>query len=198
MNQNDLSPVIKKNDVMARWIIFSVSVVVFAVVVLLNKIKLDINLPFNVHLFAKLNAFINSLVAIVLLGGLYFVKKGDYKRHKRVMMRAIFLSILFLLSYIAHHLLAGDTRFGDLDHDGILSNQEIILAGSMRQVYYILLLTHIPLAGIILPFILFTAYRSLCGDYARHKKLARITWPVWFYVAVSGVLVYWMIEPYYA
>jgi putative membrane protein len=71
-------------------------------------------------------------------------------------------------------------------------------AGSIRIVYYIILASHIPLAGIILPFILFTAYRGLTGDYPRHKKLARITWPIWFYVAVTGVLVYWMISPYYA
>ena len=68
----------------------------------------------------------------------------------------------------------------------------------MRIVYYIILASHIPLAGIILPFILFTAYRGLTGDYPRHKKLTRITWPIWFYVAVTGVLVYWMISPYYA
>jgi putative membrane protein len=71
------------------------------------------------------------------------------------------------------------------------------MAGNVRMIYYIILLTHIPLAGIILPFILFTAYRSLIGEYERHKKLARFTWPIWFYVAVTGVIVYLMIEPYY-
>jgi putative membrane protein len=105
--------------------------------------------------------------------------------------------VLFLLSYIAHHLLAGDTRYGDLNHDGILSDEEKLSAGSMRMVYYFLLITHIPLAGIILPFILFTAYRALIGEYSKHRKLTRFTWPVWFYVAVTGVLVYWMIHPYY-
>jgi putative membrane protein len=107
------------------------------------------------------------------------------------------LSILFLISYIAHHLLAGETRFGDINHDGILSDAEKTAAGSARIIYYILLGTHIPLAGIILPFILFSAYRALTGDFAKHKKLARITWPIWFYVAVTGVVVYWMIRPYY-
>jgi putative membrane protein len=113
------------------------------------------------------------------------------------MLAAILLSVLFLLSYIAHHLLAGDTRYGDLNHDGILSDEEKLSAGSMRMVYYFLLITHIPLAGIILPFILFTAYRALIGEYSKHRKLTRFTWPVWFYVAVTGVLVYWMIHPYY-
>lgn len=114
------------------------------------------------------------------------------------MLAAIILSVFFLLSYIAHHLLAGETKFGDLDHNGLLSEEEKSMAGSMRIVYYIILFTHIPLAGIILPFILFTAYRALIGEYDRHKKLARITWPIWFYVAVTGVIVYLMINPYYA
>jgi len=113
------------------------------------------------------------------------------------MLAAISLSVLFLLSYIAHHLLAGDTKYGDLNHDGIVSIDEKMLAGNVRMVYYFILITHIPLAAIILPFILFTAYRALTGEYDKHKKLVRITWPVWFYVAVTGVVVYLMISPYY-
>jgi putative membrane protein len=101
------------------------------------------------------------------------------------------------VSYICHHLLAGDTKFGDINHDGILSDEEKSTAGSLRMLYYFILLTHIPLAAIILPFILFTAYRALIGEYEQHKKLTRITWPVWFYVAVTGVVVYLMISPYY-
>ena len=113
------------------------------------------------------------------------------------MITAILLSVLFLLSYIAHHLLAGETKFGDLNHDGILGVEEKLQAGNLRLIYYFLLITHIPLAAIILPFILFTAYRALTGEYDKHKKLVRITWPVWFYVAVTGVVVYLMISPYY-
>ena len=81
--------------------------------------------------------------------------------------------------------------------NGLISDKEKSAAGAARIIYYILLGTHIPLAGIILPFILFTAYRGLTADFAKHKKLARITWPIWFYVAVSGVVVYLMISPYY-
>ncbi len=114
------------------------------------------------------------------------------------MLAAIFLSILFLLSYICHHLLSGETKYGDLNHDGILSADEKSLAGTTRYIYYFILATHIPLAGIILPFILFTAYRALTGDYAKHMKLARITWPIWFYVALTGVVVYLLIRPYYS
>lgn len=198
MSYQGLTPQIQKNDKTARVLIFTVSFVVFAAVVLLSRVKLDVGLPFDVHVFALINAVINSMVAILLVAGLMSVKQGKYLSHKKFMSLAILLSVLFLLSYIAHHLLAGDTRYGDLDHDGILSDAELAAAGSMRTIYMAILLTHIPLAGIILPFILFTAYRALTGEYAAHKKLAKITWPVWFYVAVTGVLVYIMIRPYYA
>lgn len=107
------------------------------------------------------------------------------------------LSILFLVSYICHHLFAGETKFGDIDHNGVLSDEEAAGVGSLRWIYYIILATHIPLAGIILPFILFTAYRALIGEWPRHRKLAKITWPVWLYVAITGVVVYLMISPYY-
>lgn len=198
MSYPGLTPMIQKNDRKAKILIFTVSIVVFAAVVLLSKIKLEVDLPFSVHVFAFLNAVINSLVAILLVAGLMAVKQGNYLLHKKIMLAAIVLSVLFLLSYIAHHLLAGDTRYGDINHDGLLSEDELAAAGSMRTVYMAILLTHIPLAGIILPFILFTAYRSLTGEYASHKKLAKITWPVWFYVAVTGVLVFMMIRPYYS
>jgi putative membrane protein len=192
-----LQPSLQKNDKKAKALIYIVSFVVFAAVVLLSKIKLDVDLGFNVHVFAQANAIINSAVAVLLLAGLVTIKQKKYLLHKKIMLAAMTLSVLFLVSYICHHLLAGDTKFGDIDHNGILSNEEKTAAGSLRMLYYFILLTHIPLAAIILPFILFTAYRALIGEYEQHKKLTRITWPVWFYVAVTGVVVYLMISPYY-
>ena len=193
-----LPPSMVKNDSKAKIVIWIVSIVVFGAVAFLVKFKLNISLGFNVHVFAKFNAVINSVVAILLIAGLIVVKQKNYALHKKIMLSAIVLSVLFLVSYICHHLLAGDTRFGDINHDGILSDEEKSAAGSLRIIYYIILITHIPLAAIILPFILFTAYRALIGEYEKHKKLARITWPVWFYVAVTGVVVYLMISPYYS
>ena len=190
-------PIWKKNDRLARILIWTASIIVFAAVTILNKVRLDVDLGFDVHRFATANAIINATVAVLLIAGLWAVKGKKFIIHKNLMMAAIVLSILFLLSYIAHHLLTDATKFGDLNHDDIISNDEKLAAGSMRTFYYIILLTHIPLAGIVLPFILFTAYRSLTGDYQRHKKLARYTWPVWFYVALTGVLVYLLIQPYY-
>lgn len=192
-----LQPSMVKDDKKAKIIIWIVSVVVFAAVAFLAKFKFNINLGFNVHVFATFNAVINSMVAILLIVGLVSVKQKKYALHKKIMLAAIVLSVLFLVSYICHHLLAGDTKFGDINHDGILSEEEKLSVGSLRSIYYIILITHIPLAAIILPFILFTAYRSLIGEYEKHKKLARITWPVWFYVAITGVVVYLMISPYY-
>ena len=112
------------------------------------------------------------------------------------MLAAMVLSVLFLVSYICHHLLAGETMYGETDGIAGLSDAEKIAAGS-RTIYLLILLTHIPLAGIALPFILFAAYRALTGEYEKHKRLVRIVWPVWFYVAVTGVIVYLMIRPYY-
>ncbi len=192
-----LTPSLLKNDAKAKKLIWAASVIVFAAVALLSKFKLNMVLPFNVHVFAAFNAVINSIVAILLLAGLFTVKQKNYLQHKKIMLCAIVLSVLFLLSYICHHLLAGETKFGDSNYDGIVSADEKAAAGSIRMVYYILLITHIPLAAIVLPFILFTAYRALIGEYEQHKKLVRITWPVWFYVAVTGVVVYLMIHPYY-
>ena len=188
---------IKKNDKKATQIIFGVSVVVFAAVVFLSKYKLNIDLGFNPHVFALANAVINSMVCVLLVAGLIAVKQNKYVLHKKIMLTAIVLSVLFLVSYICHHLFAGETKFGDINHDGVLSDDEKLQAGSLRIIYYFILATHIPLAAIILPFILFTAYRALTGEYERHKKMVRITWPVWFYVAVTGVIIYLWISPYY-
>ena len=173
----------KRNDAKARTLIILLSVIVFGAVVALGRVKLDVQLGFDEHIFAKINAAINSTVSVLLLLGLIAVKNKKYLLHKKIMLSAIILSCLFLVSYICHHLFTGETKFGG--------------EGNIRYVYYFILGTHIILAAIILPFILFTAYRSMIGEFARHKKLARITWPIWFYVAVTGVVVYFMISPYY-
>ncbi len=178
-----LQATMTKNDPKAKWLIGIFSFVVFAVVASLGRIHLKIDVGFNVHIFATFNAVVNSIIAVLLVIALIAVKNKNYLLHKRLMMASLILSILFLISYIAHHLLAGDTKFGGV--------------GAIRSIYFFILFTHIPLAAIILPFILFTAYRALIGEYENHKRLARITWPLWFYVAVTGPIVYLLISPYY-
>jgi len=190
-------PVLNKNEKNARILIWSVSIIVFLGIAGLSGIHLDYQLSFDPHLFAAFNAIANSVVAILLIAGLVSVKRKNYRLHKKIMLAAIVISVLFLISYVCHHLLSGESKFGDLNHDGILSSEEKIEAGSLRYLYYFILITHIPLAGIFLPFILFTAYRALSGDYQKHKKIARITWPIWLYVAITGVAIYLLISPYY-
>jgi putative membrane protein len=192
-----LAPSWKKNDRKASILIITFSLIVFVLITLLSRYKLDIELGFDVHFFARANAVINSIVSVLLIVALVAVKQKKYETHKKIMLFAMVLSILFLVSYICHHLFAGESRFGDVNHDNILSDAEKLAAGNTRIAYYFLLGTHIMLAGIIMPFVLFTAYRSLIGEYARHKKLARITFPIWLYVTVTGVIVYFMISPYY-
>jgi putative membrane protein len=174
---------IAKNDNKAKWLIGIFSFVVFAIVVSLNRIHLKIDIGFDVHIFALVNAIINSVIAVLLVAALWAVKNKKFLLHKKLMLGALVLSILFLVSYIAHHLLAGETKFGG--------------AGAIKIIYYVILITHIFLAAVILPFILFTAYRALVAEFDTHKKLARITWPLWLYVAITGPIVYLMISPYY-
>jgi putative membrane protein len=192
-----LQPSLQKNDAKATWFIIIASLIVFFAITFLGKFSWQVTLPFNKHVFATANAFINGTVAILLIVGLVTVKNKKYMLHKTVMQWAIILSVLFLVSYICHHLFTDPTKFGDANHDNIIDATEKAAVGERYSIYYVILLTHIPLAGIILPFILFSAYRALIGEYDKHKKLVRYTWPIWFYVALTGVIVYIMIKPYY-
>jgi putative membrane protein len=193
-----LTASIKKNDSKARWLIGIFSVIVFAAVASLSKLKLNVDPGFDTRIFAEMNAIINSVVTALLIAGVNAARQGRYRMHKRVMYTAMILSIVFLISYICHHLFNGETLFGDLNRDGVLSADEKQAVGSLRIIYYLILATHIPLAGLVLPFVLFTAYRGLTGEWEKHKKLARRVWPVWLYVSITGVLVYLLISPYYA
>jgi len=192
-----LEPVLKKNDKLAYILIGVFSVVVFVVVTFLSKFTLDVELPFDKHIFALINAVINSAVAILLIAGLIAIKQKNYTLHKSIMLTAMVLSLLFLVTYIAHHLLAGEAKFGDANFDGVVDDAEKALLGNTRPFYLILLGTHIVLAATSLPFILFTAYRALTSDFAAHKALSKKVWPIWFYVAVTGPIVYLMIKQYY-
>jgi putative membrane protein len=188
---------LRKDDNKVRQLIWIFSIVVFVTIALLGNFKLNIHPGFNVHIFATVNAFINTTIAFLLVAALIAVKNKKYLVHKNIMLTALVLSVLFLISYIAHHLLAGEAKFGDINHDGILSNEELKQVANIRAVYLVILFSHILLAAIMLPFILFTAYRGLTAEFVTHKKLARYTWPLWFYIAVTGPLIYWMIRPYY-
>ena len=167
----------------ATRLIWTVSAVVFLAVIGLNRVQVAPPDGLDPHLFARLNAAINSVVSLLLALGLLAIRLRHKALHRRIMLSAITLSALFLVSYILHHLFAGDTRFGG--------------TGPIRTFYYVILISHILLAAGSLPFILMTGWRALSSDFPAHKRLARRVWPIWFYVSVSGVVVYLLISPYY-
>lgn len=144
---------------------------------------IQVKTSFDLHIFPKFHAILNSLTAICLIVGVYFVKNKNIKLHKASNLTAFALSSIFLVSYVTYHSLAPTTKYGG---DGML-----------RYIYYFILLTHIILAAGILPLILFTFQRALSGQIEKHRKLVKFTFPLWLYVAVSGVLVYILINPYY-
>ena len=174
---------INVSPTIANRLIWIVTAVVFLAVAVLSRVQVPAPDGLDIHLFAKLNAVINSCVCLLLLAGLWSAKAGKWLVHRRIMTTAMVLSAAFLVSYILHHLFAGDTKFGG--------------QGWIRPVYYFILITHIFLAAGSLPFILTTAYRGLSGRYPEHARMAKKVWPVWFYVSLSGVIVYFMISPYY-
>lgn len=129
------------------------------------------------------NASINGTVTVLLIIGLVFIKQGKIGAHKKVMSASIIMSALFLISYVAYHITHESTVFGG--------------EGMIRNVYLFILLTHILFAIVIAPLVLITYTRALSKRLDKHRKLARITWPLWFYVSITGVVVYIMISPYY-
>jgi len=177
----------------------AVSIFVFLVVLILSLKILP--RPAVVPSFAiflpKLNAILNGTCTVLLLTSLYFIKQKNIAVHKRINIAAFILSSLFLVSYILFHYLTPETRYGDVDGDGIVSATEKAAAGGLRAVYFCILIPHIILAAVVLPLILLSFYRGLQMQVEKHKKLVRWTFPIWLFVTLTGVIVYFMIAPYY-
>lgn len=180
--------------------IIAVSIVIPVLVGILFAIKLK-DFGINVEplsFLPPIYASTNGLTAIVLVAAVIAVKNGKLKLHERLMTFAIALSLAFLAMYVAYHMTADSTKFGDINHDGILDAVEKAKIGAVRYIYAFILITHILLSIIIIPFVLVTYVRALAKRFDKHKKIAKITFPLWLYVAVTGVVVYLMISPYYA
>lgn len=183
-----------------KWLggIGALSVVIVAAVAFLiyNAQSVSVYNP-KIYTLPKLNAFLNSSVFVLLLAGFYFIKNGNIRFHRACMLAAFIFSSVFLVSYVIYHYSAPETRYGDINHDGILQDAEKAAAGSIRYIYYILLASHIILATIIVPLALVTLFRIFNLQTEKHKKIARITLPIWLYVSITGVIVYLMISPFY-
>ncbi|HEY8399966.1 MAG TPA: DUF420 domain-containing protein [Cytophagaceae bacterium] len=153
---------------------------------------------FDVSMLPHFNALLNTGTSIALLFGFYYIKYArNQKYHRNAMVTAFVLSTIFLISYVIYHFQGGHVKFGDIDGNGIVSELEKAEAGSVRYFYYFVVLTHIVLAAIVVPFVLLSIYFAASRQLARHKKIVKYTFPIWLYVAVSGVVVYLMISPYY-
>ena len=171
----------KLNDKIWIPTIITLSVVIPLVVAVLIYYPLDlVDIDANFPLF---HATINGTVSILLVLALYLVKSGKQLAHRKVMLTAFALSSVFLVSYVLSKVNTPPTPFGG--------------EGLLRSVYFFILISHIFLATFIVPLALFSIYRGIKGEFEKHKRIAKWTWPIWFYVSVTGVLVYWFMAPYY-
>ena len=187
---------LEKKLKIGAWVI---TALVLILVGLMRRPEFKIPLPDGVDLsfLPPFHATVNALLAIVLVMALYFVKQKNIEAHRKMIFVAMGLSILFLLSYVAYHFTTFETLFGDANKDGVVDAAEKALIGSTRTIYLLLLISHITLAGISLPFILFTFIKGFTNQVDAHKRMARWVWPIWFYVAVTGPICYLMLKPYY-
>jgi putative membrane protein len=163
-----------------KWA-YVISIVIFLCVLMMRRVKLDLGVDFS--FLPPLHASLNAITAIVLLVALYFIKNKQVEAHKKAMTLALVLSFLFLCSYVLYHFTTPETSF--------------CKEGNIRIIYFILLISHIILAAVILPMILLTFIRGYTELVNRHKKLAKWVFPIWLYVAVSGPIIYLMLKPCY-
>ncbi|MDA9782862.1 DUF420 domain-containing protein [Vicingaceae bacterium] len=171
------------NATSTKRLIIVLSIVVPVLVAILYLLPKNFSVGEEVYYLPMLNAFLNGTTSILLVAGFIAIKNGNKQIHKRIMLSALVLSVLFLLSYVTYHALTESTPFGG--------------EGTIKVIYLVILLTHIVLAIAIVPLVLITFSRALTAKFDKHRKIARITLPLWLYVTVTGVVVYLMISPYY-
>ncbi|WBM75042.1 DUF420 domain-containing protein [Saprospira grandis] len=164
-------------------IITVISVVLPLVVALLFSVKLEVNFPFNVYWLPAINAMLNGGTAILLVLALVAAKQHKVKLHSQMIYLAMGLSLVFLLVYVLYHVTTGHTKFQG--------------EGTEKIIYLLLLFSHIALAAIQAPLVLFAFLYGYTGQVDRHKRLVKFSYPVWLYVSVTGVICYYMIAPYY-
>ena len=187
-------PQLAKRLNIAAWVI---SAVVLILVGLMRRVKIPLPEGVDLSMLPAWNAALNAATAVTLIIALVFIKQKKYRAHRNAMYVAISLSAAFLLIYVAYHFTTPEVLFGDADGDGVLSTAELATVGGQRTAYLILLASHIILAAVIFPFILFTYIRAYTNQFAKHRQMARWVFPIWLYVAITGPVVYWMLSPYY-
>ncbi|MCH2083197.1 MAG: DUF420 domain-containing protein [Saprospiraceae bacterium] len=178
----------------AAWIVTGA---VLILVGLMRQVKIPLPDGWDFSFLPPFHATLNALTAVVLIIAFYFIKQKNVEAHRKAIFVAIGLSVLFLLSYVAYHFTSPEVIFGDLNADGVLNDTERVAVAGIRPFYLVLLISHITLAGLILPFILLTFIRAYTNQINRHRKMARWVFPIWLYVAVTGPICYYMLMSYY-
>ena len=178
----------------AAWIVTGV---VLLLVGMMRRVKIALPEGWDFSFLPPFHATMNAITALVLIIAFYFIKQKNVEAHRKAIYVAIACSVLFLLSYVAYHFTSPETIFGDTNHDGALSAEELAAVGTSRTIYLIILLSHIVLAALTLPFILFTFIRAYTNQIDKHRKMARWVFPLWLYVAITGPICYFMLMPYY-
>ena len=186
-----------KSDKKYLTIIKVLSVTIPVVVAILLFVPKKLNMGEWVMVLPHINAIINSVTAILLIGAVISIKKGNIILHKNLMTAGLILGTVFLLSYVLYHSSAPSTIFGDVNQDGTLDDNERQALGNSRTVYLLLLLSHIGLSIVVVPFVLLAFFYALSAQIGKHKKIVKFTFPIWLYVSVTGVIVYLMIRGYY-
>ena len=192
--QRKENPALGKKLTILVWII---TAAVLFLVGLMRQVKIDLPHGISLHFLPPIHAILNTIAAFSLIMAIIAIKKKLVINHQRWIFLAMTCSFLFLLSYVAYHFTNTETLFGDADKDGALSVEEIEAAGKMRIIYLSILISHIILAALSLPFILLTFVYGFTNQFTKHRKLAKKVFPVWLYVAVTGPVVYLLLKPYY-
>jgi putative membrane protein len=177
-----------------RKLIIALSIIIPLAVAGLFGIKVK---GTNFSFLPPIYATINGITATVLIISLIAIKNKLITMHQRLNTLAVVLSSAFLVMYVLYHITSEETKFGDVNHDGVRDAAETLAVGGLRYLYFALLISHIALSVIVIPFVLFTYVKGMSMKVQSHKKLARVTYPMWLYVAISGVVVYMLLSPYY-
>ncbi len=195
---NAHTPQVGQTDKRIVWLIAVLSVAIPLVVAVLLFMPKSSQTDRNwVLLLPHLNATLNTATFVCLVSGFVAIRQKSIIWHRTFMMSAFTLSSFFLISYVLYHYAGPKTLYGDVDNSGVVEAAELALVGAMRSVYLIILLTHIVLAVVIVPLVLFAVYFALSNQIEKHKRIVKWTLPIWLYVAATGVIVYAFISPYY-
>lgn len=173
------------------------TLLLFLLMGLMRRVTIPLPEGVSLGILPPLHASLNAVAAIVLVLALVAIKGKRVRAHRRLIHAAMLLSGLFLLSYVTYHFTSGETIYGDANHDGVLDEAERTAVGARRGVYLAVLLSHIVLAALSLPFILMTWVYGFTAQFEKHRRMARLVFPVWLYVAVTGPACYLMLRPFY-